>query len=88
MVDLCALYRLDLREFGDKVAWIEKTLQGDRQCQHQHPQPTAHSALALEQGAGKKQKSVTPVVGGWVGGSEYEKGLGSDFFPDIFSRVF
>jgi hypothetical protein len=23
-VDLCALYRLDLRGPGDKVAWIEK----------------------------------------------------------------
>jgi hypothetical protein len=37
------------------------------------------------QGAGKK-KSVTPL---WVGGSEYEKGMGSDLFVSIlFYRVF
>jgi hypothetical protein len=37
-------------------------------------------ASCLEQGAGKKRKSVTPW---WVGGSEYEKGMGSELFFDI-----
>jgi hypothetical protein len=37
------------------------------------------------QGAGKKKNRGPPW---WVGGSEYEKGLGSDFFFSIFFIVF
>jgi hypothetical protein len=43
--------------------------------------------VGVLQGAAKN-KSVTPVVGGWVGGSEAKKGPGSDLFVSIFFMVF
>jgi hypothetical protein len=41
--------------------------------------------VGMVQGAGKKKSRGPPW---WVGRSEYEKGLGSDFFLDFFYRVF
>jgi hypothetical protein len=43
--------------------------------------------VAKGQGAGKAKKSAGAGARGppwWVGGSEYEKGMGSDFFPIFF----
>jgi hypothetical protein len=45
-----------------------------------------HRTHWTQQGARKKQNSVTPVVGGWV--RDQKKDQGQIYFFDIFYRVF
>jgi hypothetical protein len=57
------------------------THHGGRQFLFAGPLVSDSSCKLCIQGAGKN-KSVTPVW--WVGGSEYKKGMGSDFFKICF----
>jgi hypothetical protein len=61
------------------------SLGGALRCLADSESPSQIEIKQIDQGAGKKKTRGPPW---WVGGSEYEKGLGSNLFFSIFFIVF